>query len=149
MAARVHLADDYTMFREGLANIITSHGGDVEVVGQSSTCGEDALALIERNKPDEVITQIDRDLNRSREALSNIRSLSPNLRIIVLTVFDNFHYLKALSKLGIDAYLHKSSLAEDLIATIDALSRERGGAIVVISMPRGMLERLGDEGWAL
>ena len=45
---RVHLADDHTMFREGLESILASRGrGVVEVVGRSSTGGEDAVALIE------------------------------------------------------------------------------------------------------
>jgi two-component system nitrate/nitrite response regulator NarL len=69
----------------------------------------------------------------------------PNSRIVVLTVFDNFRYLKALSKLGIDAYVHKSSSSEELVATIDAISRDSGGENVVVSMPRGLLERLGEE----
>jgi DNA-binding NarL/FixJ family response regulator len=145
MAIRVHLADDHTMFREGLAAIFTSQGGDVEVVGQSSTSGGDALALIEENKPDVVITQIDADLNTAKEVLSRIRSISPNSRIVVLTMFDNLHYLKALSKLGIDAYVHKSSSSEELLATIATLSREPDGKNVVVSMPRGLLERLGEE----
>ena len=63
----------------------------------------------------------------------------------MLTVFENLRYLKALSKLGIDAYIHKSSSSEELIATIDALSRDSEGENVVVSMPRGLLERLGEE----
>jgi DNA-binding NarL/FixJ family response regulator len=144
MAIRVHLADDHTMFREGLAAILTSQGGDVEVVGQSSTGGEDAQALIERNNPDVVITQIDVDLSTAKEVLSRIRSVSPNSRIIVLTMFDNLHYLQALSKLGIHAYVHKSSSSEELIATIGTLSGDRAGKNVVVSMPRGLLKRLGE-----
>jgi DNA-binding NarL/FixJ family response regulator len=145
MVTRIHLADDHTMFREGLVSIITSRGGDVEVVGLSSSSGEDAEALIEQNKPDVVITQIDVDLNTAKEVLSRIRSISPNSRIVVLTMFDNLHYLKALSKLGIDAYVHKSSSSEELLATIATLSREPDGKNVVVSMPRGLLERLGEE----
>ena len=144
MTIRVHLADDHTMFREGLAAILTSQGGDVEVVGQSFT-GGDALVLIERNKPDVVITQIDADLHKAKEVLSRIRSVSPNSRIIVLTMFDNLHYLQALSKLGIHAYVHKSSSSEELIATIGTLSGEPDGKNVVVSMPRGLLERLSEE----
>jgi two-component system, NarL family, nitrate/nitrite response regulator NarL len=60
-------------------------------------------------------------------------------------MFDNLRYLKALSKLGIDAYLHKTSSSSELIATIGVLSRDSGGDNVVISMPRGLLERLGEE----
>lgn len=143
MTVRVHLADDHTMFREGLASILASRD-DVEVVGQSST-GEDAVALIEQSKPDLVITQTDMSLKEAEDVLSKIRSASPDSRIVVLTMFDNLHFLKALSKLGIDAYLHKTSSSRELLATIDALSRDPGGSNVVVSMPRGLLERLGEE----
>jgi DNA-binding NarL/FixJ family response regulator len=143
MAVRVHLADDHTMFREGMASLLTSRGG-IEVVGQSST-GDEAIALIEGTKPDVVITQLDMQLKLAKEVLSKIRSASPNSRIVVLTMFDNVHYLKALSKLGIDAYLHKSSSSTELLATIDAMSRDPGGQNVVVSIPRGMLDRLGEE----
>jgi DNA-binding NarL/FixJ family response regulator len=142
---RVHLADDHTMFREGLESILASHGDGIEVVGRSSSGGEDAVALVEQSKPDVVITQIDVNLNTAKEVLSKIRSASPDSRIVVLTMHDNLHYLKALSKLGIDAYIHKSSSSEELIATIGTLSREPGGENVVVSMPRGLLERLGEE----
>jgi DNA-binding NarL/FixJ family response regulator len=133
------------MFREGLEAILASRGGGIEVVGRSSTGGEDALALIEENKPDVVIMQIDVDLKKAQELLSRIRQASPESRIVVLTMFDNIRYLKALSKMGIDAYIHKSSSSEELLATIDAVSREPAGENVVVSMPRGLLERMGEE----
>jgi len=145
MAIRVHLADDHTMFREGLESILASRGGGIEVVGRSSTGGEEALALIEENKPDVIIAQIDVDLNTAREVLLRIRSSSPDSRIVVLTMFDDLRFLKALSKMGIDAYIHKSSSSEELLATIEAASREPAGENVVVSMPRGLLERMGEE----
>jgi len=144
MAIRVHLADDHTMFREGLESILSSTE-DIEVVGRSSSGGEDAIALIKKNTPDVVVTQIDADLKTAKDVLFRIRSASPHSRIVVLTIFDNLRYLKALSKLGIGAYLHKSSSSEELIAIIGSLSRDEGGENVVVSMPRGLLERLGEE----
>ena len=143
MAVRVHLADDHTMFRQGLEAILSSHEG-VEIVGSTSTGGDDAVALVGENRPDVVITQIDTDLSTGREVLSRIRSASPDSRIVVLTMFDNLRYLQALSKMGIDAYIHKSSSAEELVATLEAKSREPGGGNVVVSMPRGLLERVGE-----
>jgi DNA-binding NarL/FixJ family response regulator len=62
----------------------------------------------------------------------------------VLTMVDNLHYLKALSQMGIDACMHKSSSSKEVVAAIDAIGRDRGGDNVVISMPRGSLERLGE-----
>jgi DNA-binding NarL/FixJ family response regulator len=145
MAVRVHLADDHTMFREGLESILTSRGAAIEVVGRSSSGGEDTVALVAQNKPDVLITQIDMDLKRAKDLLSRMRSASPDSRIVVLTMFDNLHYLKALSRLGIDAYIHKSASSEELVATVEALSRKAGGENVVVSMPRGHIERLGEE----
>ena len=144
MAVRVHLADDHTMFREGLEAILASRGTGIEVVGRSST-GEEAVALVESTKPDVVITEVDMQLKEAEEILCGIRSASPDSRTIVLTMHENFHYLKALSKLGVDAYLLKTSSSEELIATIDAVSRDPGGGHVMISMPRALLERLGEE----
>ena len=143
MTTRVHLADDHTMFREGLEAILASQEG-IEIVGQSSTGGEDTVAIVGHNKPDVVIAEIDMDLNTAKEALSRIRSASPDSRIVVLTMFDNLRYLQALSKFGIDAYLHKTSSSEELLATIDAVSRDQGGKNAVVSMPRGLIERMGE-----
>ncbi len=144
MTVRVHLADDHTMFREALEALFASRGG-VEVVGSSTTRGEDVVALVEENKPDVVIAEIDQDLATAKEALSEMRQASPESRIVVLTAIDNLRYLKALSKMGIDAYLHKTSSTEELFATMEAASRDRGGETVVVSMPRGLIERIGEE----
>jgi DNA-binding NarL/FixJ family response regulator len=139
---RVVLADDHTMFREGMASILDSRG-DVEVVGHGPH-GRDAVDLVERHKPDVVITQIEHHPKRAEEILSAMRSASPNSRIVVLTMFDNLHYVRTLTRLGIDAYVHKSSSVDELLATVSTLSRDPEGDNVVVSMPRGSLERLGD-----
>ena len=142
---RVHLADDHTMFREGLQAILASRE-ELEVVGTSTT-GEEAAVRVGQTKPDLVITQLDMQIKTAQEILEGIREASPDSKIVVLTMFDNLHYLKALSRLGIDAYVHKTSSSEELIATIDTVSRKasRGGHNAVISMPRSLLERMGEE----
>jgi DNA-binding NarL/FixJ family response regulator len=143
MAVRAILIDDHTMFREGLVSILSSRGGDIEVLGHSPT-GEEAFALLRENSPDVVITQIDADLHVAKEMLRRIREASPDSRLVVLTIFDNLRYVQALSKLGIDAYIHKTSSAQELVATMEALMREPKGENTVVSMPRGSLERMGD-----
>ena len=142
---RVHLADDHTMFREGLELLLSSREG-VEIVGRSST-GEEAAIRVGQTKPDIVITQLDMQIKTAQEILEGIREASPDSKIVVLTMFDNIRYLKALSRMGIDAYLHKTSSSEELLDTIDTVSRQasRGGHNAVISMPRGLIERMGNE----
>src|SRR5215213_4760722 len=143
MTVRVVLVDDHTMFREGLLSILSSRGGGIEVVGHAPS-GEEAIALLRESAPAVVITQIDVDLHRAKEVISRIREASPHSRLMVLTIFDNLRYVQTLSKLGIDAYIHKTSSSEELVATIDALMREPGGENTVVSMPRGSLERMSE-----
>jgi len=77
-ALRVHLADEHTMFREGLESILSSRE-DVEVVGRSTT-GEEAAALVRETKPDLVITQLDMQIKTAEEILDGIRFASPDSR---------------------------------------------------------------------
>jgi DNA-binding NarL/FixJ family response regulator len=141
MTVRVHLADDHTMFREGLAAILSAEEG-LEVVGQTTT-GEAAAAIVRETEPDVVITQLDMQLKTAEEILGAIRSASPDSKIVVLTLFDNLRYMQAIAGMGIDAILHKSSSAEELIATLGLLSREPGGRNAVVSLPRSLFRSLG------
>jgi DNA-binding NarL/FixJ family response regulator len=145
MATRVHLADDHTMFRQGLEAILASREG-VEVVGSSSTTGEDAADIVGRTKPDVVVAELDMQPKTAEEIISGIRAASPDSAIVVLTMWDNLRYLQAISKMGIDAYLHKTSSAEELVAAIDAVvGRDPALGNVVVSMPRSLLQRVGGE----
>ena len=141
MTTRVHLADDHTMFREGLQAILSSQEG-IEVVSASST-GPEAAERVHQTRPDVIVTQLDMQPKTAQEIIEGLREASPDSRIVVLTLWDNLRYLQAISKMGIDAYLHKTSSADELLATIDAATSDGGDA--VISMPRALLERLGDE----
>ena len=140
---RVHLADDHTMFREGLAAILSSRGG-VEVVGQTGA-GPDAVAMVGRLKPDVVITQLEMRLRDAEEILFGLRRASPGSRIVVLTMLENLRYMQAVSKMGIDALMHKTSSSEEVVATVEMLSVAPGGQNAVVSMPRALLERMGEE----
>ncbi len=143
MAIRVHLADDHTMFRQGLESILSSQEG-IEVVGSSST-GEEVTAIVAETKPDVVVTQLDMQPKTAQKIIEGLRKASPGSRIVVLTLWDNLRYVQAVSKMAIDAMMHKSSSAEELLATIGAVSRNPDGGNAVISIPRGLLQRLGDD----
>jgi DNA-binding NarL/FixJ family response regulator len=116
----------------------------VEVVGLSPSGGE-AAAIVRQTKPDVVITQLDMQLKTAEEILGAIRSASPSSKIVVLTLFDNLRYMQAIASMGIDAVLHKSSSAEELIATLGILSREPGGKNAVVFLPRSLFRNLGGE----
>ena len=143
MPIRLHLADDHTMFRQGLEAILASQEG-MEVVGSSST-GEDLAAQVAETRPDVIVTQLDMQPKSAEGIISGLREATPDSRIVVLTLWDNLRYMQAVSKMAVDALMHKSSSAEELVATIGAVSGDLGGGNAVISIPRALLQRLGEE----
>ena len=87
MAIRLHLADDHTMFREGLEALLSSQE-EMEVVGSSST-GEEVAAQGAKTKPDVIVTQLDMQPKTAEEIIEGLRGASPDSRIVVLTMWDN------------------------------------------------------------
>src|SRR5215213_831441 len=70
---KVLLADDHTMFREGLAGMLaSSYTDEVEVVGKTKI-GEAAIALAREKNPEVIIMQVDRTLNKAKDTLKQMR----------------------------------------------------------------------------
>ncbi len=92
---RVVIADDHTMVREGLTQLIEEND-DITVVGQAGD-GFDALQLTGRLKPDVVILDYTMPKLDGGAAIEQFRKMFPDVKIIVLTVHENVQYaLKAL-----------------------------------------------------
>ena len=142
MTTRVHLADDHTMFRQGLEAILVSQEW-IEVVG-STTTGPEVADQVGRTRPDVIVTELDMQPKTAEEIIEGLHRASPDSRIVVLTLWDNLRYVQALSKMPIAALMHKSSSAEELVATIGAVSVDPARGNTLLSMPRGLLQRLGE-----
>ncbi len=139
---RVLLADDHTMFREGLANVLATYGG-IEVVAET-TNDEGAVALAREHKPDVVVMQAQLPLERAKEALDQMRGISPPPKVVICTMFEDPRYVREFLKLGVSAYLVKSASVEQLIAAVRVSVLDPGSKNVVVGMPRGMLEEAED-----
>lgn len=138
---RVLLADDHTMFREGLARMLASSYADkVEVVGKTDT-GEEAVVLVQKERPDAVIMQVDENLERAKNTLKQMRegSSSPP-KVIILTMFENPRILREAIKVGPNTYVHKSASVEELFSALRITLDDPTGENVVMMMPQGALE---------
>ncbi len=113
---RVLLADDHTMFREGLARLLATYGG-LEVVGET-TNDEEAIALARRTKPDVVIMQVQIPFEKARESLRRMRETSPEPKVVIVTMFEDPRMMRELLKLGASAYLLKSVSSRQLIGAV-------------------------------
>jgi DNA-binding NarL/FixJ family response regulator len=145
---RVLVADDHTMFREGLAGLLasSSYGVEVEVVGKTKI-GEEAIALAREKNPDVIIMQVDRILKKAKDTLEQMRegSSSPP-KIVIVTMFEDPQILRQIMDLGANAYIHKSASVEELFAALRTSTLDTQGEHLVVAMPQGALE-LSEDGW--
>ncbi len=132
------LADDHTMFREGLAGLLTSYGG-LQVVGET-TNDEGAVALAREQKPDVVIMQVQMPFEKAREALDRMRAVEPPPKVVIVTMFEDPAFIRDLLKLGASGYVLKSSSSRHLIGAVRAAVFDPKARDVVVGMPREMLE---------
>ncbi len=137
------LADNHTMFREGLAGLLASYRG-MEVVGNTTNDAE-AAALAEETKPDVVIMQVQIPFERARETLTRMRAVSPPPKVVIVTMFEEPRYIRELMDLGASAYLLKSSSSEQLIGAVRAAVFDPEGENVIVGMPLEALEKAGEE----
>jgi DNA-binding NarL/FixJ family response regulator len=135
---RVLLADDHTMFRQGLAGILASYGG-MEVVAEAPNDAE-ALKLARELSPDVVIMQVQLPFERALQTLRAMRSFSEPPKMVIVTMFESPRYLRGLTGVGASAYLLKTSSSEHLVAAVRAAALDPKSENAVVGMPRSMLE---------
>jgi DNA-binding NarL/FixJ family response regulator len=139
---RALLADDHTMFRQGLATLLASYE-DVEVVAET-TNDKGVVALAREKKPDVVIMEVQMPPERAKENLKRLREVSPPPKVIIVTMFEDSRYVRELMSVGASAYLVKTSSVGHLLAAIRTAVLDPEAENVVVGMPREMLEKTGD-----
>jgi DNA-binding NarL/FixJ family response regulator len=142
---KVLLADDHTMFREGLAGMLGSYGERVEVVGKTKI-GEEAVALAQEEDPDVIIMQVDRTLKKAKDTLRQMREgSSSSPKVVILTMFEDPRMVQEIMELGANAYIHKSASVEELFNALRTATLGTSEGHVVVAMPQGSLE-LSEDG---
>jgi len=120
MSDKIHvvIADDHTLFREGLAVII---GGteEFEVVGQAGTT-EEAVQLARDLLPDIILLDIDMP-GGGLDAARMVAEECPVTRIVILTSSEEDDHLIRALKLGARAYILKGVAARELIRILRAV----------------------------
>jgi DNA-binding NarL/FixJ family response regulator len=135
---RVLLADDHTMFREGLASILASYGG-LEVVAEVPNDAE-ALRLVGELSPDVVIMQVQMPFQRALQTLRAMRSFPDPPKVVIVTRFESPRYVRGLTGVGASAYLLKTSSSEHLVAAVRAAVLDPLSENAIVGMPSQMLE---------
>jgi DNA-binding NarL/FixJ family response regulator len=136
--ARVLIADDQTIVREGLTTLLGLLP-DIEVVG-AATDGEEAIRLAAEHRPDVVLMDLRMPRCDGAEATRRIRELAPDTQVIVLTTYaDDVSVFTALQA-GARGYLTKNASAAEIRRAIAAV--RKGDALLDPSVQRRLLDAL-------
>jgi NarL family two-component system response regulator LiaR len=113
---RVLIVDDHTVVRDGLNALLSAEPG-MEVVGAAAD-GLEAVQLAQELNPDVILLDLVMPRMDGVQATIEIKRVSPEARILVLTSFAENHQVFSAIKSGAIGYLMKDTSSEDLIQAI-------------------------------
>ncbi|WP_025705035.1 response regulator, partial [Paenibacillus graminis] len=115
---KVFIVDDEPFIIEGLYDIVDWAGMGMEIVGRAEN-GQEALEALSSLRADILITDISMPLMNGLDLIRAVRKLQPGMKVIILSGYDEFGYLKEGMTLGIENYLLKPINLEEFRATLN------------------------------
>ena len=116
---KILLADDHTLVRAGIRRLLEDLP-EVAVVGEASD-GEEAVELVQRHRPDIVITDIGMPRMSGLELAAWLKHNQPAVRVIVLSMHGADEYVSEALASGASGYLLKRSAPEEVKLAIRAV----------------------------
>jgi RNA polymerase sigma factor (sigma-70 family) len=140
-AVKVLLVDDDDLMRAGLRAVLSSDSA-VEVVGEAAD-GRTAVAAVRARRPDVVLMDVrmpDLDgIAATREVLAS----SPEVKVVILTTFEQDDYIFGALNAGASGFLLKRSRPEELLAAIHTVAA--GDSLLAPSVTRTVIERMAQQ----
>ena len=133
---RVLLADDHSLFREGIRSLLNDQN-DIEIVGEAED-GLEATQLVSQLKPQVVLMDINMPVVDGVEATRTIIENDETVGIIILTMYPQDEYVFQALKAGAKAYLLKDTRSKKLLEVIRQVSQ--GQAVISADMTARLLD---------
>jgi DNA-binding NarL/FixJ family response regulator len=135
---RVVLADDHHMVRAGIRELLEG-AGDVKVVAEAGD-GEEAQSLIQKNKPDVAVLDIQMPKASGIEVTRWVRTHLPEVGVLILTAYDDDPYVMAVLQAGANGYVLKTARPEELIQAVRDVNE--GKSALDPSITRKLMQNL-------
>ncbi|UCG77919.1 MAG: response regulator transcription factor [Nitrospirota bacterium] len=117
----IMIVDDHSLVREGISALLERHE-DINVIAEASS-GEEAIEKAGISGPNIVLMDISMPGLGGLEATLEIRKRYPDVRIIVLTQYDDKEYISRFLKAGASGYVIKKAAGNELISAIRAVNK--------------------------
>lgn len=124
MPVTIVVADDDLEYREIVRALLGPMSDTMTIVGEAAD-GEEALALVRRERPDIVITDLMMPRLNGVELTRRIRRELPETKIILMSSFPEDAYRLMASDSGADTFLSKRVITSELLPAIADVSRRR------------------------
>lgn len=118
---RVLIADDHALVREGIAAFLKMCD-DIEVVAEASE-GREAVRKARTIRPDIILMDIAMPGLGGIEATIAIKKTDPDIKVLVLSQYDDIEYVSRLIKAGVSGYILKHAVGTDLVSALRAVAR--------------------------
>ena len=115
------LVDDQILFAESLKTFLVNYAPDIEVLGISQN-GKEACDFVQNKKPDIILMDVHMPVMDGVEAVKNIKANFPEIKIIMLSTYDEDEYVRSALLSGASGYLLKDISPTELIISIRALN---------------------------
>jgi DNA-binding NarL/FixJ family response regulator len=136
---RVLLADDQRLFTDSICTLIKNYAKDMEVIGVAAT-GAEAVKLAQTLQPQVILMDVRMPEMDGVQATQNILKFSPQIRIMMLSTFDEDDYVREALHHGAAGYLLKDVSPTELIASIRAI--KEGSVQISPSVASKLVEQL-------
>ncbi len=113
---RVVIVEDHAIIREGLRSLFASTEG-FDIVGEAPD-GHEAISLIEKSRPDLVLTDLSMPRMNGMEMIRTIKRQSSETKVIALTVHRGEEHILATLKAGADGFVVKEANYSELMMAI-------------------------------
>ena len=133
---RVALVDDEAMVRVGLRMVLSAEP-DLEVVGEAADGGA-AVAMVQECAPDVVLMDVRMPGVDGIEGARRVLAAVPDVKVVVLTTFDEDEYVEAALRAGVSGFLLKVAPPERLVDGIRTVAR--GEALLAPTLTRRLIE---------
>ncbi|ANB47279.1 MULTISPECIES: response regulator transcription factor [Bacillus] len=110
------IVDDQQIVREGLKMILSLHE-EINIVGEASN-GEHLLDLLKQIRPEIILMDIRMPIMDGIEATKLVKERYPDIKVIILTTFNDSEYIFTGLKSGADGYILKDSDSQEIIDSI-------------------------------
>jgi DNA-binding NarL/FixJ family response regulator len=138
---RVFIADDHSLFRAGLQQILAKHN-DLCIVGEAGT-GLEVLRGIRNSDCDVLLLDISMPGRTGLDILKDVRRENPGVAILMLSMHSEDQYAIRVLKAGASGYITKESAAGELIVAIRKVAS--GGRYVSAALAEKLAFSLGHE----